>query len=114
MTSTPYQRGRRFEYRVQRWLRKKGWFVVRQPRSAFPDMIALERGRLLIIECRMGGSMSRKERREIVTLARNKLGGEALLAYREGPNLSFKRVSRTNARHDSILPPATFNIGFGR
>jgi Holliday junction resolvase len=109
MPSTAYHRGLRFEYRVQRWLRRKGWFVVRQPRSAFPDLVALDKGRVMLIECKMGGSLSRKERREIVKLARHKLGGEAILASRNEIGLTFKRISMQNARHDNILMPSVFD-----
>jgi Holliday junction resolvase len=104
MSSSPYLKGIRFEYRVQRWFRRHGWFVVREPRSAFPDLIALRKGKLVLVECRVGGSLSRKERRKLVSLARQELGGEALLAHRDGTNLVLKRVSPTSARRDILVP----------
>jgi hypothetical protein len=57
LSATAYRRGRRFEYRVQRFFRRNGWFVVRQPRSAFPDLIAVRRGVVLLIECRVDGRL---------------------------------------------------------
>jgi Holliday junction resolvase len=104
MSSSPYLKGVRFEYRVQRWLRHRGWFVVRQPRSAFPDLVALRKGKLVLVECRVGGSLSRKERRHLVSLARKELGGEALLAQRNGGSLVLKRISPTSGRRDVVVP----------
>jgi Holliday junction resolvase len=98
-----YRRGRCFEYRVQRFFRRNGWFVVRQPRSAFPDLIAVRSGVVLLIECRMDGSLSRKERRKIVSLARHDVGGDAILACRDGTSLVLKRISPQCARRDHIL-----------
>jgi Holliday junction resolvase len=106
--ATPYIRGRRFDYRVQRFFRKLGWFVVRQPHSAFPDLVALRRGAVLLIECRMTGTISRKERRALVTLARDNLGGDALMACRDNANILIRRVSRRSARYDINLPLERF------
>lgn len=58
----------------------------------------------MLVECRVGGTLSRKERRSLVSLARKELGGEALLAHRDGMNLVLKRISPTSARRDVIVP----------
>lgn len=68
----------------------------------------------MLVECKMDGSLSRRERKEIVTLARRRLGAEAVLAHRNGVGLVFKRISIQNARHDSVLPLGSFDAATGR
>jgi len=90
----PFARGRRFEYRTREFLRKSGWFVVRQPRSAFPDLIALRNGQILLVECKMGGRISRNERRNIVKI-RKAVNGTALMAFRKGNGIGMNSLSRS-------------------
>ena len=47
---TNYERGRAFEYKVKRYLEKRGYFVVRSAGSRFPDLIAIKNGKVLAIE----------------------------------------------------------------
>lgn len=51
----------------------------------------------------MSGSLSRRERRKLVRLARHDVGGEPVLAYRYGLKLLMKRVSARGARHDYLM-----------
>jgi hypothetical protein len=51
----------------------------------------------------MDGSLSRKERRKLVSLARHDVRGEAILACRNGMTLVMKRVSPRGAKYDRIL-----------
>ena len=41
MTQTLYQKGVRFENRVKKYLESVGYYVIRQGKSAFPDLIAV-------------------------------------------------------------------------
>lgn len=56
-----YAKGRRFEWRVRDYLRKNGYFVVRQAKSAFPDLIAFNDEEVLVIECKWNGNLSSSE-----------------------------------------------------
>jgi len=89
--STPYVRGRVFEYRVRDYLDRKGFFVVRQARSAFPDIVALKKGRILLVECRVKGNLSPRERQELLLLTQ-RLGGQAYVALRKGRQLRFRLI----------------------
>jgi len=94
----PYRRGRRFEYRTRDYLRKLGWFVIRQSKSSFPDLIALRYGSILLIECKVNGYMPPAERRRIVSLARRQVGGTPILAFRKGHELLLSELSSRRAR----------------
>ena len=89
--STPYVRGRVFEYRVRDYLDRKGFFVVRQARSAFPDIVALKKGRILLVECNVKGNLSPRERQELLLLTQ-RLGGQAYVALRKGRQLRFRLI----------------------
>jgi len=59
-TPKPYDKGKRFEYRILWKLTKYGWFAVRAPASGkgssklfYPDIIAYRRGKLIGIEAKM-------------------------------------------------------------
>jgi Holliday junction resolvase len=90
----PFARGRRFEYRTRDQLRKSGWYVVRQARSAFPDLIALKEGNILLVECKMNGRISRSERASINRL-RKKIKAVPVLAFRDRGRVSMSRISRS-------------------
>lgn len=96
----PYARGIRFEYKTRDYLRKLGWFVVRQPRSSFPDLIALKAGSILLVECKLNGRMPSTQRRHMARLARTKVEGTPILAFRRGRELLLAKVSRKSARFD--------------
>ena len=101
----PYRRGRMFEYRTRDYLRGFGWFVIRQPRSAFPDLVALKNGTILLIECKLHGYLPSAERRHIVRLARNHIQGRPLLAFRKEGRLLLCEISRRSARFDRPFDP---------
>jgi len=96
----PYRRGRRFEYRTRNYLRKLGWFVIRQARSSFPDLIALRDGSILLVECKVNGYMPSAERRHIVSLARRQVRGKPILAFRKAHELVLSELSSKSARLD--------------
>lgn len=89
--SHPYVKGRAFEYRVRDYLKKKGFFVVRQARSAFPDLIALKKSRVVFVECKVDGRLSKREREELLAILAF-AGGEGFLALRKGRKLLFRSV----------------------
>lgn len=78
-----YAKGRHFEYRVRDFLKGKGYFILRSPRSRGPvDLVALKKGMVLLIQCKVyRRSLSRKERKELVSLAES-IGAVPILAYR--------------------------------
>jgi len=88
-----YRKGRRFEYRVRDSLEREGFFVARQTRSAFPDLIAIKKGKALLIECKVDKRhFTKREREELRALA-ERLGVEARLYWREGRKLKWERVT---------------------
>jgi len=75
-----YLRGRRFEYKVRDYLRDKGYFVLRSPRSLGPvDLVAIKRGEILFVQCKVRGTISSKEKDELVFLA-DSVGAKPLVA----------------------------------
>jgi len=88
-----YRKGRIFEYRVKNYLEGRGYFVVRQARSAFPDLIALKRGLTLLVECRVDGEISKEEKERLLVCA-ERAGGRPILAFRKkrGREILFKSL----------------------
>lgn len=86
--TSPYRRGRSFEYRVRDLLRGQGYFLVRQARSGFPDLVALRRGEILLVECRVDGYVSPDERDRFLRIA-EQTGGRAVVARRVGGRIEL-------------------------
>lgn len=63
-----YKKGRRFEYKVRDYLISKGFFVVRQAKSAFPDLLAINKGICHAIECKVNKYLSKKEKEGLAKL----------------------------------------------
>jgi len=101
----PYARGRRFEYRTRDYFRKLGWFVIRQSKSSFPDLVALRDGSILLVECKVDGYIPSSERRHIVRLARKQVRGKAILAFRRGQKLLLAELSAKSAKFDKPFDP---------
>jgi Holliday junction resolvase len=104
----PYRRGRRFEYRTRNYLRKLGWFVIRQARSSFPDLIALRGDSILLVECKLAGRILLAQRRRIARLTRRQVRGKAILAFRKGREVKLTELSHRCARLDK-----PFDLGHG-
>jgi Holliday junction resolvase len=81
-------------------LEKRGWFVARQSRSSLPDLIALKDGMILLVECKLGGYMPPRDRRHLISLARRRTGGKAILAFRRGTDLLLKEISTKWSKFD--------------
>jgi len=64
-----YAKGRRFEYEVRDDL-KSGFFIVRQAKSAFPDLIGIRKltGKKICIECKVNGRLSKKEKNKLIEI----------------------------------------------
>ena len=64
MPNKSYRRGYNFERRVLKFLESNGYFVVRQAKSSFPDLIAINYlGTPIFIECKVNGKLSYKEQK---------------------------------------------------
>lgn len=93
-----YQRGRYWEYRVRDYFRNKGYFVWRSPASKGPaDLIAIKKGEIILVQCKISGSLSAKERNELETLAKS-VGAKALLAQRNGRKIVLRDVFKIEKR----------------
>jgi len=67
---TNYHRGRRFEYRVKRFLEGEGWVVIRSAGSKPIDLVAFKDGVILFIECKKRGYVPKEQREYQEGLAR--------------------------------------------
>ena len=90
--SKPRKKGDNFERRVKKHLQELGFFCVRQPRSAFPDLIALryymDYIQVYFIECKMNKYTSKEEKLELMRLSA-KFGTIPLIAYSENREIKF-------------------------
>lgn len=67
--ASPARRGAGFEYRCKTLLEDDGFWVTRTPGSKSPaDLIAVRRGLVLAVQCKLGGSMSAAERARLYQL----------------------------------------------
>lgn len=88
--STPYARGRAFEYRLVAYFSGRGYTTMRSPgsRGAF-DVLAIKFGQQLYIQAKTNGVLSPADRTKCVTLARS-VGAIPVLAERkDGQTLRF-------------------------
>jgi len=89
----PYKKGYRFERRVIEKLESEGYWVVRQAKSSFPDLVAFKGGETLLVECKVDrGYFTKREREELVELAR-RIGAKPILAYRNGRKIEFEEIA---------------------
>ena len=75
MSNKNYQSGRNFEYRVKKYLEKIGYYVMRSAGSkgqidimAVPTLSNCEGSNVLLIQCKHGPKISKKERDELLIL----------------------------------------------
>ncbi len=87
-----YSRGANFERRVKRYLEEQGWVVFRSAGSHSPaDLIALKTGEVNLIQCKLHGAISKKDREILKTLA-DELQVGVMLAYKDGTKLIIKEA----------------------
>jgi len=80
-----YQKGRRFEYKVKKWLENAGFTVFRCAGSKPIDLIAIKKDKstvILLIECKLSCTLPSQERQKLINLA-SKTGGIPIFAYPE-------------------------------
>ena len=101
--AAPRRKGDNFERRVKKYLQCLGFFCVRQPRSAFPDLVAIKQmlGHPInyCIECKMNKYISNDERSRLEHLG-NIYFNKALIAYKgeEG------KICFCDLNYDPITP----------
>jgi len=99
----PYRRGYSFERRVRAHLEKDGWFVVRQGKSAFPDLICLKKGKAMLVECKVDGYLRPEERRRLLEVS-IKTGAESVIASREGKKIALRNLMKEGvAAHNAQI-----------
>jgi len=85
-----YVKGRRFEYRVRDFFRKKGFVVIRAAQSKPIDLVCLRCGEAIFVECKTEKSaLGRRRRQELLSLA-EAAGAVPLLSVRKKRKLLFK------------------------
>jgi Holliday junction resolvase len=60
-----YAKGRRLEYKIRDKYRQQGYFVIRQAKSTFPDLICIGYNEIVFIECKFNGYISLQEQMKI-------------------------------------------------
>jgi len=65
-----YAKGRRFEWKVRDYLRKKGFTVIRAAASKPIDLVALRPGEVLLVECKYNSPLTKARKRELLELAK--------------------------------------------
>ena len=88
-----YRKGYVFQQRVKKCLEKLGWFCVVQPRSKFPDIIAVMKLNhqyfdVIMVECKMNKYLSKEEKEKSKTF-KDKCS-LFLVAYKKGRELLFR------------------------
>lgn len=69
--STPYQRGRAFEYKVKKHYEKMGYFVVRSAGSrSSVDLVCLRFREVVLVQCKKDGKVSAGELSDLDKLGR--------------------------------------------
>jgi Holliday junction resolvase len=70
MSLTNYEIGRNFEYRVIKYLRENGFFVVRSAKSSFPDILAVRKstGKTICVECKVNGYLNHEEKLGLIRI----------------------------------------------
>ena len=92
MSNKNYNRGRAFEYRVKKYFEDKGYLVVRSAGSKSPfDLVAIPTkeyeedngfSNVLLIQCKYGAKISKKERDKITNIDDNlSVGVSTVIAW---------------------------------
>ena len=78
-----YYRGRAFEYRCMKWLKAKGYFVLRAPQSkGIADLVAIKPGLVLLIQCKNRPHLPEDEQSSLVELAHS-VGARPIFLFSE-------------------------------
>ena len=90
-------KGIRFEREVKRYLEDKGFFVVRQSASLFPDIIAIDKINVYFIECKVNKYVSKAEKKKLRDLLEL---GIPLIAF---PKDSLKDIKFCDLKYREIV-----------
>ncbi len=91
---TMYRRGYHFELRVRKHFESLGWSVWRSAGSRSPaDLLALRTGEVLLIQCKLSGTISKEAKRRLAIVARE-LNCRAMLAHRDNNRLILEEVTQ--------------------
>lgn len=87
-----YSRGANFERRVQKYLEKAGYFVIRSAGShSLIDLVALKGGEVQLIQCKTDGALSVAERQQLQELRKDS-GCLVFLVSRQGKKLWAEEI----------------------
>jgi Holliday junction resolvase len=112
VSSTAYQIGRRFEYRVRNHFRSLGYYVMRSPQSKSPvDLIVLGHNVVLLVQCKVSGHISPDAWNELYFLARDTCGCTAVLAERVKRKIVMHELTGTKKRFAREKPWAQIAPG---
>lgn len=110
--SNSYRRGRDFEYYVKRKLEELGFIVFRSPVSKGPaDLVAIRRGSVYFIQCKIGGYIGVKEWNKMLDFA--EVGGAVpIMASRKknGRGAEYFRMSAKKDGSGSRQPMEPFEF----
>ena len=91
-----YSRGANFERRCKAYLVQQGWMVFRSAGSHSPaDLIAMRGGEFILIQAKINGKLSFKERAYLWLVAEEN-NCQAMLAYRQGRKLILEEIKEGN------------------
>jgi len=96
-----YERGSYFERQVKRWFEKRGWYVIRSAGShGVADLVALHTGSIQLIQCKVNGKMSKREK-DALKDAAAWVGGTPMLAWRpKRGEIGLEDVTYAEAKDD--------------
>ncbi len=88
------RKGINFEREVKKMFEQKGYFVVRQSASTFPDLIVFlplrnERKKILAVECKINEKIHNDEKQKLIDL-KNKFGLMPVLAFKKDKKIMLK------------------------
>jgi Holliday junction resolvase len=88
--SLPYKKGADFERRTLRVYEDAGWLCVRQPKSQSSfDLIAVHKTIRHLVQCKLAGKISGKEKTELLEVCREH-GFSPVLAYKRDGGVVLK------------------------
>lgn len=65
-----YKKGYQFERKCRKWLEMSFDLVIRQGKSKFPDLIAINKNQIWLVECKYNGKITKEEVEEGIKLAK--------------------------------------------
>ena len=101
---TGYRKGASFENLVKDILIEDNWFAIRSSGShSIIDVMAIKQGLVWLIQCRLSGNLSSKEREALFVLATKHLA-HPILAYKSKGDVVFEEIkSRVPTFHLEII-----------